>query len=195
MKNIFSIISFKIIYIFYILFNCSQFIIYSKFILLDIYTQIDFHWLEQSLTRLHQHQKLSLLLTNVPLSDGISRNCINKLTYYKSLLCFRLITIEEFYKHSSREFTSLYIFHNGKFYNCIEVLPTKDEILLNRYLEEQEITQSNGSTPLNSAQQQLRPSNGTSPLSSAQQQLRPSNGTSSLSSAPVSYTHLTLPTM
>ncbi|KAI5545933.1 hypothetical protein TVAGG3_0128480 [Trichomonas vaginalis G3] len=55
--------------------------------------------------------------------------------------------------------------------------------MLNRYLEEQEITQSNGSTPLNSAQQQLRPSNGTSPLSSAQQQLRPSNGTSSLSSA------------
>ncbi|KAI5545756.1 LP04239P family, partial [Trichomonas vaginalis G3] len=138
---------------------------------MNLYTLVDSAWLETALAQIQRRTPLAIVLTNVPLVNNTIRSSINKITFYKTLLCNRLITIEEYLHHTYKlqEFTTFYIKYNNRLYECSSILKHRDDTLLTDYL----ILQSS-----NDSRIQEEPSSASTPLqrqlsanTSTQQQL------------------------
>ncbi|KAI5485630.1 hypothetical protein TVAGG3_0928120 [Trichomonas vaginalis G3] len=90
---------------------------------MNLYTLVDSAWLETALAQIQRRTPLAIVLTNVPLVNNTIRSSINKITFYKALLCNRLITIEEYLHHTYKlqEFTTFYIKYNNRLYECSSI--------------------------------------------------------------------------
>ncbi|KAI5513562.1 LP04239P family [Trichomonas vaginalis G3] len=137
---------------------------------MNLYTLVDSAWLETALAQIQRRTPLAIVLTNVPLVNNTIRSSINKITFYKALLCNRLITIEEYLHHTYKlqEFTTFYIKYNNRLYECSSILKHRDDTLLTDYL----ILQSS-----NDSRIQEEPSSASTPL---QRQLSSASTTNSV---------------
>ncbi|KAI5499688.1 hypothetical protein TVAGG3_0846920 [Trichomonas vaginalis G3] len=124
---------------------------------MNLYTLVDSAWLETALAQIQMRTPLAIVLTNVPLVNNTIRSSINKIIFYKALLCNRLITIEEYLHHTYKlqEFTTFYIKYNNRLYECSSILKHRDDTLLTDYL----ILQSS-----NDSRIQEEPSSASTPL-------------------------------
>ncbi|KAI5544786.1 hypothetical protein TVAGG3_0108170 [Trichomonas vaginalis G3] len=146
---------------------------------MNLYTLVDSAYLETALAQIQRRTPLAIVLTNVPLVNNTIRSSINKITFYKALLCNRLITLEEYLHHTYKlqEFTTFYIKYNNRLYECSSILKHRDDTLLTDYLILQSSNDSriqeepsSASTPL---QRQLSSASTTNSV--PQQQLSPAN--------------------
>ncbi|KAI5544225.1 hypothetical protein TVAGG3_0097810 [Trichomonas vaginalis G3] len=137
---------------------------------MNLYTLVDSAYLETALAQIQRRTPLAIVLTNVPLVNNTIRSSINKITFYKALLCNRLITIEEYLHHTYKlqEFTTFYIKYNNRLYECSSILKHRYDTLLTDYL----ILQSS-----NDSRIQEEPSSASTPL---QRQLSSASTTNSV---------------
>ncbi|KAI5546191.1 hypothetical protein TVAGG3_0132410, partial [Trichomonas vaginalis G3] len=177
---------------------------------MNLYTLIDPSWLVRAKEEFDQSKPLNNILKNVPLINHTTKEHIDKITFYKSLLCNRLITIKQFYEHTTKAetFKSLYIRHHSILIECITIIQRRDEDLLDQYLQDlvpghdrsqiisppisftnlltnrsstQSTDQQQSATPLHAAPQ--RPQQSATPLHAAPQR-QPQQSATPLHAAP-----------